>query len=244
TGPGLSGPPAAGQPARPAVLTAAVVPGAPDAATFAASFPAMARFFGSDPGRAALSRSGRAGTVALGAVSSRDGVIYLSLSDSAAGPGQAVAPDYWRAILTLRSHLVTLSVMSLADRALTSVEKRQILDAFVGRMRAANAGAAAAGFAAGIGLRARGNETVRNSGFHLRVTGAPSGRVRDKFDGCLDRHPGRRALGRWRAAAERAGAADPATLRALRGEGRQLRRQIDRVLHVAEGPLARGDGAS
>lgn len=141
----LSGSPAAGQPAKPAVLTASVVPGAPDAATFAASFPAMARFFGSDPGRTALSRSGRAGTVALGAVSSRDGVIYLSLSDSAAGPGQAVAPDYWRAILALRSHLVTLSVMSLADRPLTSAEKRQILDAFVGRMRAANAGAAAAG---------------------------------------------------------------------------------------------------
>src|SRR5690606_9471523 len=103
----LSGSPAAGQPAKPAVLTASVAPAAPP---FAASFPAMARFFGSAPGRAALSRSGRAGTVALGAVSSRDGVIYLSLSDSAAGPGQAVAPDYWRAILALRSHLVTLSV--------------------------------------------------------------------------------------------------------------------------------------
>jgi hypothetical protein len=35
--------------------------------------------------------------------------------------------------------------MSLADRPLTSAEKRQILDAFVLRMRAANAGPAAAG---------------------------------------------------------------------------------------------------
>lgn len=68
--------------------------------------------------------------------------------------------------------------------------------------------------------------------------------MRDKFDSYLDRFLGRRALDRWRAAAERAGAADPATLRALRGEGRQLRRQIDRVLHVAEGPLAHGGGAS
>ncbi|MCB2125870.1 MAG: hypothetical protein H6897_16460 [Rhodobacteraceae bacterium] len=139
----LSGTPAPGQPAKPAVLTASVVPGAPDEATFAAAFPAMARFFGSDPGRAALSRSGKAGTVDVGAVSSRDAVIYLSLTDSAAGPGQAVAPDYWRAILALRGHLVTLSVMSLADRPLTSADKRRILDAFVARMRAANEGGAA-----------------------------------------------------------------------------------------------------
>jgi hypothetical protein len=141
----LSGSAAAGQPGKPAVLTASVAPGAADEAAFVASFPAMARFFGSDPGRAALSRSGKAATVRVGAVSSRDGVLYLSVTDAAAGQGKAVEPDYWRAILLARGHLVTLSVMSLADRPLTSAEKRQILDAFVSRMRAANAGPAAAG---------------------------------------------------------------------------------------------------
>ncbi|WP_413864247.1 hypothetical protein, partial [Albidovulum sp.] len=130
---------------KPAVLTASVAPGAADEAAFVASFPAMARFFGSDPGRAALSRAGKAATVRVGAVSSRDGVLYLSVTDAAAGQGKAVEPDYWRAILLARGHLVTLSVMSLADRPLTSAEKRQILDAFVSRMRAANAGPAAAG---------------------------------------------------------------------------------------------------
>lgn len=141
----LSGTPLAGQPARPAVLTASVVPGPADEATFVASFPAMARFFGSDPGRAALSRSGRAATVRLSAVSSREGVLYLNLTDTAALSGQTVEPDYWRAILALRGHLVTLSVMSLADRPLSSAEKRRILDTFATRMRAANSGTAAAG---------------------------------------------------------------------------------------------------
>lgn len=141
----LSGTLAAGQPANPAVLTASVAPGAADEAAFVASFPAMARFFGSDAGRAALSRAGKAATVRVGAASSRDGVLYLSVTDTAAERGKAVQPDYWRAILLLRGHLVTLSVMSLADRPLTSAEKRQTLDAFVLRMRAANAGRATAG---------------------------------------------------------------------------------------------------
>lgn len=141
----LSGSAAAGQPGKPAVLTASVAPAAADEAAFVASFPAMARFFGSDAGRAALSRAGRAATVRVGAVSSRDGVLYVNVTDTAAGPGKAVQPDYWRAILLARGHMVTLSVMSLADRPLSMAEKRGILDAFVARVRAANSGPVAAG---------------------------------------------------------------------------------------------------
>lgn len=141
----LSGTPAAGQPASPVVLTASVTPGAPDEAAFAASFPAMARFFASPPGRAALSRAGNADSVRLGPVTSRDGTLILSLTDSAVHPGQHVEPGYWRAVLALRGHLVTLSVMSLASRPLPAAEKRRILDAFIARMRAANAAPATAG---------------------------------------------------------------------------------------------------
>lgn len=73
--------------------------------------------------------------------------------------------------------------------------------------------------------------------------GSRSGGMRDRFDSYLDRLLVRRALDRWRAVAERAGSAEPSTLRDLRSEGRQLRRQIDRALHAAEGRLARGGGA-
>lgn len=61
----------------------------------------------------------------------------------------------------------------------------------------------------------------------------------DRFDTYLDRFLFRRTLTRWRAAADCAGLADAETLRGLRSRGRQLRRQIDRALHLAEGRLAR-----
>ncbi|SNX68917.1 hypothetical protein SAMN05878503_102357 [Cereibacter ovatus] len=59
-----------------------------------------------------------------------------------------------------------------------------------------------------------------------------------RFDTVIDRLVHRAALRRWRRAADAAAAAvDPATLRLLRGRGRALRRQIDRLLHVAEDRL-------
>jgi hypothetical protein len=57
----------------------------------------------------------------------------------------------------------------------------------------------------------------------------------DKF---IDRYWQRRALQRWTALADRAEAMDLDELRGLRGKARGLRRQLDRVLHVAEGRLA------
>ncbi len=58
------------------------------------------------------------------------------------------------------------------------------------------------------------------------------------LDRILDRIVWRRALRRWRRAADSATALDLESLRSLRGVARQHRRQIDRALHVAEGRLA------
>lgn len=58
------------------------------------------------------------------------------------------------------------------------------------------------------------------------------------LDGVLDRMVMRRALRRWRRVAETAQTLDLDQLRGLRGLARQHRRQIDRVLHTAEGRLA------
>lgn len=58
------------------------------------------------------------------------------------------------------------------------------------------------------------------------------------LDGFLDRLVLRRALRRWRRAAGLADGLDLEQLSSLRGIARQHRRQIDRVLHVAEGRLA------
>lgn len=54
----------------------------------------------------------------------------------------------------------------------------------------------------------------------------------------IDRLAERRALRRWRRAADAAPALDLETLRGLRGRARGLRRQLDRLLHRAEGRLA------
>jgi len=57
------------------------------------------------------------------------------------------------------------------------------------------------------------------------------------LDSLIDRLAQRRGVRRWRRAAEAAAELDLATLRRLRGHARRLRRQIDRVIHVADGRL-------
>ena len=59
-----------------------------------------------------------------------------------------------------------------------------------------------------------------------------------RVDAVMDQLLQRRALRRWTQFADIAVASDPAALRQLRGRARALKRQIDRVLHVAEGRLA------
>jgi hypothetical protein len=59
-----------------------------------------------------------------------------------------------------------------------------------------------------------------------------------KINGLLDRLLNRRALARWRGIANSVDKLGNEDLRSLRGTARQLRRQLDRVLHVAEGKLA------
>lgn len=66
----------------------------------------------------------------------------------------------------------------------------------------------------------------------------------ERFGTYFDRLLFRRTLARWRAAADHAGMVEAGALPHLRTQGRQLRRQIDRVLHAAEGRLALGGTVS
>ena len=135
----LAGSRAAGQPEKPALLTVSVLPGAPDDATFADSFPALTTFFRSEPGRAALSRSGEAGDVTVEAVVPAGGALLLKLRDLSAARGQPVEADYWRAVLSLEGRMITVSALGLRDTPLSSTEKRRTLEDLISRMRAANA---------------------------------------------------------------------------------------------------------
>lgn len=60
----------------------------------------------------------------------------------------------------------------------------------------------------------------------------------DQIDSLFDRLMHRRVLRRWGRAATEAEAIDLDSLRALRARARQFRRELDRLLHVAEGRLA------
>lgn len=133
----LSGSLAQPQPPVPAVLTASVIGDAPQ--DFASNLPQMASFFRSSAGAKALSRTGRAETVALGQVTSKGDALYIRASDSARANGLAVEPEYWRAIFAQNGRIITLSVMGLADRPVRAEDKRRLLDRFVQRVRAANA---------------------------------------------------------------------------------------------------------
>jgi hypothetical protein len=58
------------------------------------------------------------------------------------------------------------------------------------------------------------------------------------FDRFFDRFLHRRVQGRWRALADDAPAMDLDRLRSLRGRARSMRRQLDRVIHLAEHRLS------
>lgn len=139
----LTGSASSGQPAKAAVLTASVGQPAGVGADLAAALPAMANFFPSVPGRAALSRSGDAGSVRVHEVTKAGDVLYIRLSDSAVAADQSVEPGYWRALMPIRGRIVTLAVLSPARKPLSLAEQRALLDRFVARMRAANSGTGA-----------------------------------------------------------------------------------------------------
>ncbi|MCB2135671.1 MAG: hypothetical protein KDE08_06955 [Rhodobacteraceae bacterium] len=134
----LTGSAGAGPAGGPAILTASVLPGETDATALTTQFTATARFFRSPPGRAALSRSGRADDVVVADILSVGDVLYIRLKDTALAAGKPVEPDYWRAVLVVRGHMVSLSVLGPRGKPLTDGAKRRVLDAFVARMRATN----------------------------------------------------------------------------------------------------------
>ncbi|PQO23856.1 cation transport ATPase [Rhodobacteraceae bacterium WD3A24] len=123
-----------------AVLTASVSGPENDWPRVADSIDALTAFFDSAPGRAALSRSGQAGSVEVDSIDSRDGILLLRARDTSEFRGPSVAPDYWRAIFDLRGRVVTLSVMSAAGTPLSDQAGRGLIEAFVRAMMRANTG--------------------------------------------------------------------------------------------------------
>jgi hypothetical protein len=128
----------AGEPASPALLTAAISEPS-TGGRLADSMAELDAFFRSDEGLSLISRSGDAGTVTiLDTAQDEDGVFLLHASDTSAGAIEGVQQDYWRAYLDVGPRIATLSVLVLEDRAPSREETLATLRSFVAAIRAAN----------------------------------------------------------------------------------------------------------
>lgn len=98
---------------------------------------ALEAFFDTDAGLAVLARDGDAESVRL-LESKRDGErLYLHAKDDSALPG--VSTDYWRALFGLNGRLVSVTLLGLSGRPISSAEGLAALQSQIERLIAANA---------------------------------------------------------------------------------------------------------
>lgn len=93
---------------------------------------ALSDYFRSVPGRKALARDGRVGSVTITKASLRDGALHLRITDRTVG-------SYQRAFLALKGRLVTVSVQPPEGATITPEEGQRVLDATLAAVRRANA---------------------------------------------------------------------------------------------------------
>lgn len=95
-------------------------------------------FLRSPQGLSTLSRSGDAGTVEILESFAQGETLFLRLRDSSDAGLPNLAPDHWRAILDVKSTLVTLSVMGIASEPMAPATGLSTMEAFVQRVRELN----------------------------------------------------------------------------------------------------------
>jgi hypothetical protein len=116
---------------QPPAVISATIGVAGSAGVLAGGDAALAEFFRSTGGRAALSRTGNAEAVQILDVGNLDGAFALHIAEADVG-------DYWRAVLGLSGRLVTLSVQGPSGAELDPSVGRQLLGATIAAMRSAN----------------------------------------------------------------------------------------------------------
>lgn len=98
---------------------------------------ALEAFFATDDGLAVLARDGSAESVRL-LESKRDGeMLYLHAEDDSALPG--ASSDYWRALFGLNGRLVSVTLLGIAGRPISSAEGLDALQSQIEQLIAANA---------------------------------------------------------------------------------------------------------
>ncbi|MBY6155445.1 hypothetical protein KUV47_19630 [Vannielia litorea] len=100
----------------------------------------LAAYFRSAEGRATLSYAGDASTVTITDTRAQNGVFYVALLDTAAPPQPELGPARWRALFTVNGRLVSVILHSLKEDPLSRTGGQSLVESFVARIRAANAG--------------------------------------------------------------------------------------------------------
>lgn len=100
--------------------------------------PELAAYFYSAPGRAALSRRGRAADVTVLEARGNGQAFLLRFADAGRGPDRAVQAETWRAVLSLSGRLVTLSVTGTPATPIDRDTGHLLLTAFVAATHSAN----------------------------------------------------------------------------------------------------------
>ncbi|MDB5660733.1 MAG: hypothetical protein JWS10_3348 [Cypionkella sp.] len=116
--------------ATPALITASIGQSG-SAGVMTAGGPALATFFRSNQGRAMLARSGRASDVRVIAALGSGDAFLLHLQDRNAG-------EYWRAVIGIKSRLVTLSATGTEAVRLDPNQGRKVLEDALAALRSAN----------------------------------------------------------------------------------------------------------
>ncbi|WP_417250440.1 hypothetical protein [Celeribacter sp.] len=98
----------------------------------------LSSFFGSQSGKAALSRAGSAGTITLIDTFTDGNVFFVHARDSAPNPLGALSDEYWRAVMVVSDRLVSLTVTPYAAAPLSSEQVKRQTAAFAQSVSAAN----------------------------------------------------------------------------------------------------------
>lgn len=139
----IAGNPLGPKPDTPAIVTVVVSSDPGSFIDVAGTQDLLTRYFRSEAGRAALSRSGNPGSVAVTDVRRAGGAIYLRVRDTSPGLVAGLDNEYWRALLDVNGRLVTVSVTGFESRPMSAGQGLDVLEAATRRIRAESSGSPA-----------------------------------------------------------------------------------------------------
>lgn len=94
----------------------------------------LAGFFRSKAGRAALSRTGRAESVEVFDIRQDGRALFIRARDTSDGPLLGMSQEYWRALLDVNGHLVTVSLIGFEDRPISPEDGLRLVRAAAERI--------------------------------------------------------------------------------------------------------------